>query len=122
MAELSPLTLTGVIFCGTSFVVYGLGCLYSPRIREEFVRYRLERYRQLVGGLQIAGAVGLFGGIWMPALGAAAALGLAILMAMGLGVRIRLRDTALQMAPALIYLLINVYLVVGLIQTASSTG
>lgn len=116
MIRLNSLLLATVTFTAVSFVFYGLACLYSKRIRGEFLRYRLARYRSLVGVLQLAGAAGLFVGLWLPSLGVAAALGLAVLMAMGLGVRIRLRDTTLQMTPAMIYMLVSICIAIGYLQ------
>ena len=107
---------TCLALSAASFIYYGGCCLVSPRIKLEFRRYKLDRYRHLVGALQLIGSSGLIGGIWLPELGAAAALGLAVLMALGLLVRGRLHDTVLQMLPAWMYLAINAYLVVAFLR------
>ena len=36
-------------FSSLSFLFFGLGCLTSPRLKEEFIRYRLPQYRKLTG-------------------------------------------------------------------------
>jgi len=110
MIEASPLLLLCVLISSMSFVFYGWGCITSARIKLEFRRYRLERYRRLVGLLQLTGSAGLIAGLWIAPLGAAAALGLVLLMAMGLVVRKRLRDAVIQMVPAGGYLILNAYL------------
>lgn len=115
--ELTPLFTTGLVFSSFSFVFYGLSCLFSNRVKVEFRRYKLDHFRALVGSLQIAGSLGLVGGIWLPALGGAAAMGLAMLMLLGLVVRKRLRDNVIQMIPAGVYLIINVYLAMVFITT-----
>lgn len=99
-----------LLFSSLSFIFYGWSCLRSARIELEFRRYRLERYRKLVGSLQLIGSIGLIGGLWLPPLGTAAALGLGVLMVMGLMVRLRLHDTVVQMLPAALYLFLNAYL------------
>jgi uncharacterized membrane protein YphA (DoxX/SURF4 family) len=116
MINTNPFFLSGVLFSAMSFLFYGWGCIFSARIGLEFVRYQLDGFRRLVGGLQLAGSAGLIGGLWVAPLGAAAAIGLAILMAMGLAVRLRLKDTPLQMSPALMYLLLNGCLAVAYVQ------
>lgn len=110
MIETSTLFLLCLLFSSLSFIFYGWGCLRSVRVELEFRRYQLERYRKLVGTLQLIASIGLIGGLWLPALGAAAAIGLSVLMAMGLMVRLRLRDSVVQMLPAAMYLLLNAYL------------
>lgn len=110
MIKTSPLFLLCLLFTALSFVIYGWGCLRSARIEIEFRRYQLERYRKLVGSLQLIGSIGLIGGLWLPLLGAAAAVGLGTLMGLGLIVRRSLRDTVVQMLPAALYLFLNAYL------------
>lgn len=110
MIETQPLFLICLAVSAISFVFYGWGCLRSSRIELEFRRYRLERYRKLVGSLQLIGSSGLIGGLWLPLLGATAAIGLSTLMALGLMVRRGLRDTIVQMLPAALYLFLNAYL------------
>jgi hypothetical protein len=87
-------------------------CLTSPAIEAEFERYRLPRLRVLTGWLEIAGASGLTASYWVPELLAPAAGGLALLMAFALAARVRVRDSLVQMAPALALLVSNGFLVV----------
>jgi len=79
-------------------------------MRKEFARYGLAHYRRLTGWLQLAGAAGLLGGLFLPFLGFAAALGLSLQMLAGVGVRIRIRDTILQTLPAAFYCVLNAVL------------
>jgi len=109
----TPIFFACLAFSCLSFIYYGLGCLFAKRIRLEFERYELARFRNLVGGLQITGSLGLIGGLWLPLLGCAAASGLAILMLLGLIVRKRLRDKVIQMVPAGGYLVVNTVLAVS---------
>lgn len=85
-----------------AFLFYGLACLFSPKLVAEFERYRLARFRALVGSLEVAGALGLAAGWWFPPLQTAAAAGLAALMLCGLWARWRIRDPWYAMLPAFV--------------------
>ena len=76
----------------------------------EFDRYKLTGWRLAVGLLQLLASTGLLIGLSQPLVGRAAAAGLAAMMFTGIFVRIKIRDTAIQMLPALFYLLLNAYL------------
>lgn len=95
-----------------AFLFYGAACLVSPHLVKEFDRYRLGQWRQLVGSLEIAGALGLLVGQLFPPLLIAAAAGLAALMLCGLWARWRINDPWYAMLPALILGLINLAIIV----------
>jgi len=75
------------------------------------VRFGFSAQRGLIGLLQICGALGLIGGLWFPLLGKAGAGGLALMMFVGILVRIKIRDSLLKTTPAVLYFLVNNYLV-----------
>ena len=112
-ATLLLLNKSLVLFSALSFLAYGAGCFFSAGLEREFVRYRMERVRRMVGTLQIAAAFGLLGGLSQPWLGQAAAVGLTLMMLVAVGVRIKIRDTLWQTVPALFYLALNAYLAVA---------
>ena len=93
-----------------SFLFYGASCLIATRMVQEFERYGLSRFRILTGCLQIAGALGLLAGFFLPYVTVLASLGLALLMLMGLIVRIRIKDPVIQTLPALFYCLLNIFI------------
>ncbi|MGC9452999.1 MAG: DoxX family protein [Oceanipulchritudo sp.] len=99
-----------VLFCAVSFIFYGSSCLLTRHMREEFDRYRLSRFRVLTGVLEIAGAAGLVAGLLEPAIGFVASAGLALLMFLGFMARRRIGDEVLRSFPALLYLILNLYL------------
>jgi hypothetical protein len=99
-----------IIFSALSFVGYGVTCIGSAYMKREFARYRLARQRVLVGALQLAAALGLLAGLSLPWLGQAAAAGLALMMLVGVVVRCRIKDSLVQMSPALLYMFLNAYL------------
>ncbi len=107
----SVLTLLELVSVA-AFLFYGAACLFSSRLVAEFARYRLSRWRVLVGLLEIAGALGLLLGWFLPFFTVAAAAGLTMLMACGLWARWRIRDPWYAMLPALILGLMNLAIVV----------
>jgi len=94
-----------------AFLFYGLACLFSAKLVAEFERYRLARWRVVVGGLEVAGAVGLIAGWWFPPLQTAAAAGLFALMICGLWARWRIRDAWHAMLPAFVLAVVNLAIV-----------
>lgn len=98
-------------FSAAAFLIYGPACLLSAKLVTEFERYRLARWRVLVGCLQVAGAIGLVAGHWFPPLQVAAAAGLSALMLCGLWARWRIRDPWHAMLPALLLAAVNMAVV-----------
>lgn len=99
-----------ILFSAFSFLGFGAACLGSSRMKLEFQRYGLDRWRPLIGSLQLIAAVSLLIGFSQPLLGQAAAAGLSLMMLTGVMVRIKIKDTLLQMLPAIGYCLLNGYL------------
>jgi hypothetical protein len=104
------LNIAIILFSGISFLVYGVGCFTSQYLKKEFVRYGFSAQRTKIGFLQICGAGGLFVGLWVPLLGKAGAGGLALMMLVGILVRMKIRDNLRQTTPAILYFLVNTYL------------
>jgi len=101
-----------ILFSALSFLAYGLGCFTSRHLKKEFIRFGFSAERGVIGLLQICGALGLIGGLWIPPLGKASAGGLALMMLVGILVRIKIRDGLLKTTPAVLYFFANAYLVV----------
>lgn len=108
---LAGLNAAIILFSAVSFLAYGTGCFTSRYLAKEFVRYGFSAQRELIGFFQICGALGLIGGLWFPLLGKAAAVGLVLMMLLAILVRIKISDTFTQTLPAILYLLVNTYLV-----------
>lgn len=106
-----PLSLALEVVSVAAFLFYGAACLFSDKLVEEFERYRLARWRALVGVLEIAGALGLIAGQWSVPLKIAAASGLFALMLCGLWARWRIRDPWYALLPALVLALVNLAIV-----------
>ena len=100
-----------IAISAAAFLFYGLACLFSAKLVAEFERYGLARWRVVVGGLEVAGALGLIAGWWFPPLQTAAAAGLFALMICGLWARWRIRDPWYVMLPAFVLAVVNLAIV-----------
>ena len=111
------MTVTNVTlgFCALAFLVYGVSCLCSAHMSEEFKRYGLSQFRVLTGVLQILAALGLALGITYPWIGGIAAGGVALPMACGLGVRIRIGDAWHQCFASAFFMFVCGWLTVHLL-------
>lgn len=90
-----------------AFLFYGPDCLFSDRMKAEFQRYGLARFRVLTGALEFAGAVGLLAGFYSGPLLLISSGGLAVLMLLGVAARLRIHDPLPAMIPAFILFCLN---------------
>jgi uncharacterized membrane protein YphA (DoxX/SURF4 family) len=95
------------ILSGIGFLLYGLQCLRSPFMKQEFERFKVPQFRTLTGVLEILGGLGVILGIYFPPIGILASLGLCLLMGLGVVTRVKINDTWLQCLPALFFCLLN---------------
>lgn len=100
------------LISGLSFLKYGSDVLFRERLRHEFERYGMPRFRIVVGTLEMLGGSAVLLGLAVAPLGALGASGLALLMVLGLRVRVRLHDPLRLMVPAATLALVNAALVV----------
>jgi hypothetical protein len=77
----------------------------------EFERYRVPQLRQLTGGLQIAGSLGIIAGYWFRPLLAWSAGGLMLMMIYAVITRIRIRDPFYAAIPAFSLAVLNAYII-----------
>jgi len=99
------------VFSGSSFLFYGLSCLFSNHMKNEFNRFGISQFLKLTGTLQILGGFALLIGFWkIPLLAFIGAAGLALLMILGSIVRIKIKDSFLHSSPAFIFTILNSYL------------
>ncbi|MGI4852584.1 MAG: DoxX family protein [Janthinobacterium lividum] len=102
---------------GAAFIAYGVLCLASLSMVQDFHRFGLERLRYPTGVLEVLGGVGLLIGlVWRPAL-LAASFGLALLMLIAFGVRVGMRDSVALSLPSLLLMLVNGYIFVRTLST-----
>ncbi len=98
------------LFSALSFLGYGISCVATVHMVQEFERYGLAGYRKLTGVLQIFGATGLLIGFWVPWIGVLASGGLALQMLLGFGVRLKIKDPFHLCLPSFSFLLLNAWL------------
>lgn len=84
-------------------------------MKQEFIRYGLQKLGLFVIILQLLGAVGLIIGFKYRPILLISALGLSLLMLAGLIVRLRLKDSLSAYFPALFYMLLNAYIFIRVI-------
>lgn len=102
-----------LLISSSAFLFYGINCLFSQKMKDEFVRFGLGKQRILTGSLQILGALGLaFGYYFSPILTFIASAGLTVLMFAGFAVRIKIKDSLIESLPSLIFALLNLFICV----------
>jgi uncharacterized membrane protein YphA (DoxX/SURF4 family) len=101
------------LFSSFSFLSYGILSFTSVKMKSEFNRWGISRFRVIVGVSQIVGGLGLIFGFLYPFLSLIAATGLSLLMFLGFILRLKVRDGTLKSLPALIYFIINLIIVLN---------
>jgi hypothetical protein len=94
------------------FFYYGVSVLVSDAMVREFEKFGLLRFRRLTGFLEVLGAAGLLIGYVVPPLVIVASGGLTLLMVLGVAVRLRAGPPLTDAVPALVMLVINLYVCV----------
>jgi uncharacterized membrane protein YkgB len=79
----------------------------------EFERYKLSGLRKITGALQLLACLGLFLGFSQSLFTVLASLLLSVMMIVALAVRIRLRDSLLMTAPAVLYFVLSLFLLLS---------
>ena len=93
-----------------AFIVYGILCLTSLSMVDDFRRFGLDNLRMLTGVLEVLGGTGLLIGLkWRPVLLVASG-GLALLMFIAFAVRLRMKDSFFLSLPSASFLLLNFYI------------
>ncbi len=102
------LVLIASILLGFIFIYYGLECLFSAKMKTEFIRFQLtNNQRKWTGLLQVFGALGLFIGVMIPWTGALASAGLGLLMLLGFIVRLKIKDSWSQTLPSFFFMILT---------------
>lgn len=102
-----------IIFSAISFLFYGYGCLFSNKMKQEFLRFKLsETQRKITGVLQIVAGLALLFSFISPLVGIIATAGLTIQMLLGFMVRLRIKDSIMLSLPSFVFMIFNGYLFV----------
>ena len=105
------------ILSGVSFIFFGLACFFSNIFINEFYRYGLSEYRQIIGFFELLGGIGCILGIFDKRILMLSTLGLSVMMILGVTVRIKINDTFIQTLPALLYFILNVIIYIDIIKS-----
>lgn len=89
------------------FAIYGSLAIFANHMVDEFERYRLSKFRVMVGVLEVLGATGQLVGLFFTPFLVAASAGLSLLMLLGVATRIRIGDPIPLILPAFILMIIN---------------
>ena len=95
---------------GSCFIFYGCLILMTNHMKLEFKRYGMSQFRLLTGVLELLGGVGLIVGLHYHPLYLLSSLGLGILMLLGSITRVRVKDRPVEIIPAFVLMVINLYL------------
>ena len=101
---------TMIFFSGFSHLFYGIIALTHPFYVTEFERYGFGDYRLPIAIFQSLLGIGVLLSFYYTKIGKYAALLLSLLMGGALCTRIYIGDDVLQSAPALMYLILNLYI------------
>ena len=103
-----------ILLSSAAFFLYGINCIISQKMANEFIRFGLDKNKRLLTGyLQILGSLSLaIGYVILPDLVFLGSSGLTLLMIFGFAVRLKIKDSILQSLPSLAFALINLFIAV----------
>lgn len=91
-----------------AFLIYGVSCLVTTKMKNEFIRFGIPNFRLLTGLLQIAGGLGILLGYWFNQyILLIASGGLSFLMLSGFIVRLKIKDSIPDTIPAFSFCVLN---------------
>lgn len=100
-----------ILINSLAFIAYGILCITTDHMVEEFTRYGLLQFRLLTGYLEVLGGLGcLIGHFTHPYLFLFATSGLSVLMVLGVFTRVRVGDPIIEIIPAFLLGILNAYL------------
>ena len=96
-----------VVFSALSFIFYGINSFFTKRMVSEYARWGYSDHRILLGCIQLLGGIGLLIGITNSVLLSVTSFLLTFMMITAIFVRIKIKDSLINMFPAIFYFLIN---------------
>lgn len=96
-----------VVFSALSFIFYGINSFFTKRMVSEYARWGYSDHRILLGCIQLLGGIGLLIGITNSVLLSVTSFLLTFMMITAIFVRIKIKDSLINMFPAIFYSLIN---------------
>lgn len=99
--------LAFLLFSAASFIVYGINSFFSKRMISEYERWGFKNQRNIIASCQLLGGIGLLVGLTIPLILSVASFLLMCMMLAAVLVRIRIKESAVKMLPAILYVVIN---------------
>ena len=95
-----------IIFTAISFIIYGFSSFQSRRMAKEYKRWGFEKSRSIIGCFQLIGGLGLILGFKYQSILLASSIGIALMMFFAIIVRFKIKDSLIEILPALTYLVL----------------
>ena len=107
LVQLMDLNILLVVFSALSFIFYGINSFFSKRMVSEYARWGYSNHRILLGSIQLLGGIGLLVGLTNSVLLSVASFLLTFMMITAVIVRIKIKDSLINMFPAVFYTGLN---------------
>ena len=107
LVQLMDLNILLVVFSALSFIFYGITSFFSKRMVSEYARWGYSNHRILLGCMQLLGGIGLLVGLTNSVLLSVASFLLTFMMITAVLVRIKIKDSLINMFPAVFYTCLN---------------
>ena len=102
--------LITLLFSAVSFIVYGVNSFFSKRMISEYEKWGFKNQRILLACCQLLGGLGLLVGLVVPLMLSVASFLLMCMMLTAVFVRIKLKENVIKMLPALLYVVVNLFI------------
>ena len=96
-----------ILFISFSFIFYALHALFAKNMKDEFSRWKLQKYRILISFIQLLSGLSLLLSFFYPFLVIYCSSIFFTMMLGAIFVRIRIKDSFLDTLPALLYFFLN---------------
>ena len=96
-----------ILFISFSFLFYALHALFSQKMKDEFSRWGVQKYRILISCVQLLSGFSLLLSFFYPFLVIYCSSIFFTMMLGAIFVRIRIKDSFLDTLPALLYFFLN---------------
>ena len=100
-----------ILFISFSFLFYALHALFSQKMKDEFSRWGVQKYRVLISCVQLLSGFSLLLSFFYPFLVIYCSSIFFIMMLGAIFVRIRIKDSFLDTLPALLYFFLNTIII-----------
>ena len=107
LVQRMDLNIIILVFSALSFVFYGITSFFSKRMVSEYARWGYSNQRILLGCMQLLGGIGLLVGLTNSVLLCVASFLLTFMMITAVLVRIKIKDSLINMFPAVFYTCLN---------------